>query len=105
MDSVRYAADYGCLDFLYQRFSSCFVTNPVRSETCKQNGCRVPTMVLSEAFRLSLFRVIREGLGSSKRLCARGAQRLTSQCRLALEPERLRNRLTTEIGRAHRLNS
>src|SRR5450631_2499360 len=94
MDSVRCAADHGCLDFLCQRFSSCFVTKPVRSETHKQNGCRVPTMVLSEAHGLSLFRVIREGLGSSKRLCVRGTQCLTSQCRLALEPECLRNRLT-----------
>src|ERR1700719_446108 len=95
MDSVCCTADHGSLDFLYQRFSSCFVTKPVRSETYKQNGCRVPTMVLSEAFRLSLFRVIREGRGSSKRLCARDAQRLTSQCRLALEPECPRNRLST----------
>ena len=95
MDSVCCAADFGCLDFLYQRFSSCFVTKPVRSETYKQNGCQVPTMVLFEAQGLSLFRVIREGLGSSKRLCARGAQRLTYRCRLALEPECLRNRLTT----------
>ena len=66
-----------------------------RSETYKQNGCRVPTMVLSEAHGLSLFRVIREGLGSSKRLCVRATQRLTYQCRLALEPERLRNRPAT----------
>ena len=51
-------------------------------------------MVLSEAFRLSLFRVIREGLGSSKSLCVRATQRLSSQCRLALEPECLRNRMT-----------
>jgi hypothetical protein len=97
MISVRCIAKRGCLDFLYQRFSSCFVTKPVCSETYKQNGCRVPTMVLSEAFRLSLFRVIREGLGSSKRLCARGAQGLTSQCRLALEPECLSDRLTTAL--------
>jgi hypothetical protein len=94
MDSVRCTADRGCLDFLCQRFSLCFVTEPVNSETYKQNGCQVPTMVLSEARGLSLFRVIREGLGSSKRLCVRGTQRLTYQCRLALEPERLRNRLT-----------
>ena len=26
-----------------------FATKPVRSETDKQNGCQVPTMVLSEA--------------------------------------------------------
>src|ERR1700731_304108 len=76
MDSVFCTADHGSLDFLCQRFSSCFVTKPVNSETYKQNGCRVPTMVLSEAHGLSLFRVIREGLGSSKRLCARDAQRL-----------------------------
>jgi len=49
---------------------------PIRSETYKQNGCQVPTMVLSEAHGLSLFRVIREGLGSSKRLCVRATQRL-----------------------------
>src|ERR1019366_2575768 len=95
MDSVYCTAVRSCLDYLCQRFSSRLVTKPVRSETYKQNGCRVPTMVLSEAHGLSLFRVIREGLGSSKRLCVRGTQRLTSQCRLALEPERLRNRLTT----------
>src|SRR5277367_1125290 len=57
-----------------------------------KTGCQVPTMVLSEARGLSLFRVIREGLGSAVRLGARGTQRLTYQWRLALEPERLRNR-------------
>jgi len=54
-----------------------FATTPVCSETDKQNGCQVPTMVLSEARGLSLFRVIREGLGSAGRLGARGTQRLT----------------------------
>ena len=48
-------------------------------------------MVLSEAHGLSLFRVIREGLGSSGRLGARGTQRLTYRWRLALEPECLKN--------------
>ena len=48
-------------------------------------------MVLSEARGLSLFRVIREGLGSAVRLGARGTQRLTYQWRLALEPECLKN--------------
>ena len=81
--------------FSVSGFHRMFSTKPVNSETHKQNGCQVPTMVLSEAHGLSLFRVIREGLGSSKRLCARGAQRLTYQCRLALEPERLRNRPAT----------
>jgi len=56
-----------------------------------KTGCQVPTMVLSEARGLWLFRVIREGLGSAERLGARGTQRLTSQWRLALEPERLKN--------------
>ena len=48
-------------------------------------------MVLSEARGLSLFRVIREGLGSAVRLGARGTQRLTYQWRLTLEPECLKN--------------
>ena len=82
-------------NFSVSGFHPVFSTKPVNSETHKQDGCQVPTMVLSEAHGLSLFRVIREGLGSSKRLCARGAQRLTYQCRLALEPERLRNRPAT----------
>jgi hypothetical protein len=59
---------------------------PVHSEAGKQYSCQVATMVLSEARGLWLFRVIREGLGSSERLCARDTQRLTSQRRLALEP-------------------
>jgi hypothetical protein len=48
-------------------------------------------MVLSEALGLWLFRVVREGPGSSRRLCARGTQRLTYQSRLTLEPECLQN--------------
>src|ERR1019366_3824506 len=76
MDSVYCTAVRSCLDYLCQRFSSRLVTKPVRSETYKQNGCRVPTMVLSEAHGLSLFRVIREGLGSSVRLRARSTQHL-----------------------------
>ena len=72
-----------------------FATTPVCSETDKRNGCQVPTMVLSEARGLSLFRVIREGLGSAVRLGARGTQRLTSQWRLALEPECLENPTAT----------
>src|SRR3984957_1537164 len=42
-------------------FHRMFATTPVCSETHKRNGCQVPTMVLSEARGLSLFRVIREG--------------------------------------------
>ena len=44
-------------------------------------------MVLSETRGLSLFRVVREGLGSDVRLRARGTSCLTYQLRLALEPE------------------
>jgi hypothetical protein len=36
-------------------FHRLVVTKPVRSETDKQNGCQVPTMVLSETHGLSLF--------------------------------------------------
>ncbi len=66
-------------------------------------------MVLSEAHGLSLFRVIREGLGSAVRLGARGTQRLTYRWRLSLEPECLENRTATArknpgmggLGRKH----
>jgi len=49
MDSVLYTAAHGCLGFLSQRFSSCGRDEASKSETDKQNGCQVPTMVLSEA--------------------------------------------------------
>src|ERR1035437_149342 len=48
--------------FSVSGFHRMFSTKPVNSETHKQSGCQVPTMVLSEAHGLSLFRVIREGL-------------------------------------------
>src|ERR1700720_4801533 len=56
----------------------------------KQSGCAVPTMVLSEAFRLSLFLVVRGGIGFLERLSARST-RLTGFWILTLEPERLEN--------------
>ena len=56
----------------------------------KQRGCAVPTMVLSEAFRLSLFLVVRGGIGFLERLSAQGT-RLTGLWILTLEPERLEN--------------
>src|ERR1700681_4208588 len=56
----------------------------------KQSGCAVPTMVLSETFRLSLFLVIRGGIGFLERLGARST-RLTGFWILTLEPERLKN--------------
>src|ERR1700687_4912797 len=40
----------------------------------KQSGCALPTMVLSEAFRLSLFLVVRGGIGFLERLGARSTQ-------------------------------
>jgi hypothetical protein len=48
-------------------------------------------MVLFGTRGPQLFWVVREGLGSGVRLCARGTQRLTYQLRLALEPECLKN--------------
>src|ERR1022692_227038 len=56
----------------------------------KQSGCAVPTMVLSETFRLSLFLVVRGGIGFLERLGARST-RLTGLWILTLEPERLEN--------------
>ena len=52
-------------------------------------------MVLFETRGLSLFLVIREGLGSGVRLGARSTQRLTNRLRLALEPEGLENPTAT----------
>ena len=92
--SARFVAESSAAvwTFSVSGFHRVVATKPIRSETNKQTGCQVPTMVLSEARGLSLFRVIREGLGSAVRLGARGTQRLTYQWRLALEPERLRSR-------------
>jgi len=50
----------------------------------------MPTMVLSEAFRLSLFLVVRGGIGFLERPSARST-RLTGFWILTLEPERLQN--------------
>ena len=52
-------------------------------------------MVLSEARGLLLFRVIREGIGLTQRLSATGTVRLQAIRMLTLEPERLKNQLTT----------
>ena len=49
------------------------------------------TIVLSGTRGPWLFLVIREGLESRVRLCARSTQRLTNRLRLALEPECLEN--------------
>jgi hypothetical protein len=44
--SGRYAQLRSAFGFPCQRFSSLDATKPVRSETHKQHGCQVPTMVL-----------------------------------------------------------
>src|SRR5713101_2415471 len=91
MSSACYARSRGGFGFLSQRFHRLFATRPVRSETNKQFGGQVPTMVLLGTRGPQLFRVVRGGLGSGGRLSARGTQRLTYQLRLALEPECLKN--------------
>jgi hypothetical protein len=64
----------------------------------KQNLGQVATIVLSETFGLSLFLVIREGLGSAVRLSARGTQRPNlpaethSRTRVSREPHGHRQR-------------
>ena len=46
------------------------VTTPSASDVDKQRGCKVPTMVLSEARGLLLFLVVRGGIWLTKRLGA-----------------------------------
>src|SRR5712671_4437384 len=83
------------------RFSlpAVFITCSQRSlsvpKPAKQNGGQLATIVLSGTRGPWLFLVIREGLGSAVRLRARGTQRLSSQLRLALEPECLENSTAT----------
>ena len=62
--TARFVAQPGVAvwTFSVSGFHRVVATKPIRSETDKQTGCQVPTMVLSEARGLSLFRVIREGL-------------------------------------------
>ena len=77
----------------------------ISSETRKaERWSGVPTMVLSETRGLRLFRVVREGLGSSKRLGAQGTQRLTYQWSLTPEPECLKNS-TDHLSRAKILSA
>src|SRR5580700_6327563 len=57
----------------------------------KQRGWAVPTMVLSEARGLSLFLVVRGGIGFLERLGAQSTRSLTALWILTLEPERLEN--------------
>jgi hypothetical protein len=84
------------LGFLYQRFSS-----HLGDEACQfrnqqsRTVVHLATIVLLGTRGPSLFRVVREGLGSDGRLGARSTQRLTNQLRLALEPECLENPTAT----------
>jgi hypothetical protein len=76
----------GLFGFSLIAVSSCFVTKPVRLRYASRTvvGCQLWFYLRLFAYRVSGYP---RGLGSSKRLCARDPQRLTSQCRLALEPE------------------
>ena len=91
---ARDAADnrVAFVGFLPAVFMTRFATKPVTCETSKQNVGHVPTMVLFGTRGPLLFQVIREGLGSRRRLGARSTTRLTLQLRLALEPECLKYR-------------
>src|SRR5216684_2681830 len=93
MSSARYARSrrVAVLVSSPSGFHRLFATRPVRSETNKQFGDQVLTMVLFGTRGPQLFRVVRGGLGSRGRLSARGTQRLTYQLRLALDPECLKN--------------
>src|SRR5258708_13879188 len=57
-------------------------------------------MVLSATRGLVLVRVVREGIGLTQRLSATGTVRLQAIRMLTLEPERLKNQLTTTRKRS-----
>jgi hypothetical protein len=63
-------------------------------------GCTASTMVLSATRGLELFRVVREGIGLTQRLCASGTVCLPAIRMLTLEPERLKNQLATTSQRS-----
>src|SRR3989441_12647944 len=64
-------------------------------------SCTVSTMDLSEAPGLVLFRVVRRGIGISRRLSASGTSgRVQAIGMLTLEPERLKNQRTTTRRRS-----
>jgi hypothetical protein len=95
MDSVQCTAGCGCLDFHSKRFSSlhCDEACPFRNQQAVRWSDGDHSSIW-DSWPI-VFRVIREGLGSSVRLSARGTQRLTFQLRLALEPECLENPTAT----------
>src|SRR6202790_5722850 len=78
-------------EFPFSADSSCCRNDALRFLTqTSRVVVQVPTMVLSETFRLSLFLVIRGGIGFLERLGA-GSTCLTGLWILTLEPERLEN--------------
>lgn len=62
------------------RFTVLAATTPSDPETHKRYGCSVATMVLSETRGLVLFRVIRGGIGVTRRLDATGIVSSTGHC-------------------------
>ena len=60
------------MGFPFPQIHDAVVTTPSVPDADKQRGCAVPTMVLSETRGLSLFLVVRGGIGFIERL---GAQR------------------------------
>src|ERR1700674_839065 len=79
-------------EFPFSADSSCCRNDALRFLTqTSRVVVQVPTMVLSETFRLSLFLVIRGGIGFLERLGARSTRSLTALWILTLEPERLEN--------------
>src|ERR1700689_1748951 len=75
-------------EFSFSADSSCFGNDAHQFPTqTSRVGWARPTMVLSEAFRLSLFLVIRGGIGFLERLGARST-RLTALWILTPDPER-----------------
>ena len=50
------------------------VTTPLIADAGKQIGCAVPTMVLSETLGLSLFLVVRGGIGFHRETWCHGAR-------------------------------
>ena len=90
---ARFAAHccVAVLVFTPSGFHRKFATKPVCSETNKQSGDQVLTMALLGTRGPQLFRMMRGGLGSRGRRCARSTQRLINQLRLALESECFKN--------------
>jgi hypothetical protein len=66
--SGRHESLVALLVFFTSGFHRLLATKPVCSETNKQRGCQLSTMVLLGTPGPQLFRVVRGGLGSDERL-------------------------------------